>query len=304
MLAGPRSRRVQQRADTASGTLVAVQTFLKDCRHGRFLLLRSDMISKVADLYGEWSEQEVTLFRNLLKPDGVVIEVGAHLGLHTVPLAKIVSSGEVICFEPQRPIFNILCGNLALNNLLNVHAHRLAVDEATETITIESTNYDTPWNYGGFSLSTGFSGFNAGGHDFPGDLKSESVEVVALDRFSATAGLSRLDLLKVDAEGSELAVLRGADRLIARTRPTLFVENNDPAHGDDLIAHVRSLGYDCYWFVTEHFQPDNYNGVPWKIDGHDANMVCFPDGVVSVSGLPKAETFTQLTNGQMAPVRA
>ena len=81
-----------------------MQTFLKDCRWGRFLLLRGDMISTYADVYGEWSELEVSLYRRLLKTDSVVVEVGANLGLHTVPLAKIASSGRVICFEPRRAI--------------------------------------------------------------------------------------------------------------------------------------------------------------------------------------------------------
>jgi hypothetical protein len=109
-----------------------MQTYLKDCRWGRFLLLRGDMISTYADVYGEWSELEVSLYRRILKPDSVVIEVGANLGLHTVPLAKIVASGQVICFEPQRLIFHVLSGNLALNDLSNVHAHRLAVGEHGE----------------------------------------------------------------------------------------------------------------------------------------------------------------------------
>lgn len=261
-----------------------MQTFLKDCRHGRFLLLRGDMISGYADLYGEWSELEVDLFHRLLTPDAVVIEVGANLGLHTVPLAKI--AGQVICFEPQRSVFHILCGNLALNNLTNVEAHRLAVGEREETIVIESTDYETSWNYGAFSLAAGFSSEG----NFPGNLHCEPAAVIALDEFAQTAGLERLDLLKVDAEGSELGVLRGAERLIARTRPTLFVENNKPAKRDDLIEHIRGLGYGCYWYHTERFQVGNYNRVPWKVPGADANMVCFPVGVMPVSGLPQAET--------------
>jgi FkbM family methyltransferase len=283
-----------------------MQTFLKDCRWGRFLLLRGDMISTYADVYGEWSELEVSLYRRLLKPNSLVIEVGANLGLHTVPLAKIVASGQVICFEPQRLIFNILCGNLALNNLTNVHAHRLVVGEHQEMITIESTEYDTPWNYGAFSIAGGFSSESR----FPGELKSEPAAVVVLDEFPQTAGLERLDLLKVDTEGFELAVLRGADRLIARTRPMLFVENNNPDNGDELIRHIRGLGYDCYWYCTERFQRDNYNGVDrssplasngvsWNPFGRDVNMVCFPEGVLPISGLPKAETFAQLVRGRV-----
>ena len=283
-----------------------MQTFLKDCRWGRFLLLRGDMISTFADVYGEWSELEVSLYRRLLDPDSVVIEVGANLGLHTVPLAKIAASGQVICFEPQRLIFNVLCGNLALNNLINVRAYPWAVGEHHDVITVESTDYETPWNYGAFSIAAGLSGEGR----FPGELKSEPTEIVNLDDFAPTANLPRLDLLKIDTEGFELAVLRGADRLIARTRPTLFVENNNPAIGDELIRHIRSLGYDCYWYCTARFQPDNYNGVDrsspvigsgvsWNPLGGDVNMVCFSDRTSPISGLPKAETFAQLVRGEV-----
>ncbi|MGA9493766.1 MAG: FkbM family methyltransferase, partial [Mycobacterium sp.] len=239
--------------------------------------------------------------------DSVVVEAGANLGLHTVPLAKIASSGRVICFEPQRLIFNILCGNLALNNVVNVDAHRRVVGERAEIVTIESTDYDTPWNYGAFSVAAGFSGEAR----FPGELTSEPIEVAVLDEFPQTAGLERLDLLKIDTEGFEPAVLRGADRLIARTRPTLFVENNNPANGDDLIRHIRGLGYDCYWYCTARFQPNNYNGVgrsspvvgngvSWNPLGTDVNMVCFPEGVMPISGLPKAESFAQLVSGEVS----
>lgn len=281
-----------------------MQTFLKDCRWGRFILLRGDMISTYADVYGEWCELEVALYRRMLKPDSVVIEVGANLGLHSVPLAKIAGSGRVICFEPQRAVFNVLCGNLALNNLNNVDAHRVAVGEHEEVITTESTDYDMPWNYGAFSIAAGFSGEAR----FPGVLKPEPTTVVVLDAFSETADLQRLDLIKIDAEGFELAVLRGAERLIARTRPTLFVENNNPVNGDDLIRHIRGLGYDCYWYCTERFHRDNYNavdrsspvasnGVSWNPFGVDINMVCFPEGVLPIGGLPKVDTFDQIIRG-------
>jgi FkbM family methyltransferase len=277
-----------------------VQTFIKDCRWGRFLLLRGDMISTYVDIYGEWSELEVALYRSLLQANSVVVEVGANLGMHTVPLAKLVPSGCVICFEPQRPIFQILCGNLALNNLTNVHAEHLAAGELQETVTIQTTDYDTAWNYGAFSLA---AGLNTEGR-FPGAVGAESVSVVTLDEFPQTADLERLDLLKVDAEGSELAVLRGAQALICRLRPILFVENNNPANADALIQHIRDLEYTPYWFCTERFQRDNYNRVGWKVAGHDTNMVCVPEGGPRIPGLTVAESFAQLSSGQVSLVHS
>ena len=71
-------------ANRPSPFAALMQTFLKDCRWGRFILLRGDMISTYADVYGEWCELEVSLYRRLVTPDSVVIEVGANLGLHSV----------------------------------------------------------------------------------------------------------------------------------------------------------------------------------------------------------------------------
>ncbi len=199
-----------------------MQTFIKDCRWGRFLLLRGDMISIYADLYGEWSEMEVRLFRKLLTPRSNVIEVGANLGLHTVPIAKHVSEGSVLCFEPQRIIFQLLCANAALNALLNVHAFQAAAGEANGAVTIQTSDYESPWNYGSFSISQGMSTEGS----FPGKIAQEQSQVVALDSFGPAQELTTLDLLKVDAERHEIAVLNGAAGLIARHRPVIFLENN------------------------------------------------------------------------------
>src|SRR5438445_82607 len=107
-----------------------MQTFLKDCRWGRFLLIRGDMISSYVSQLGHWADIEVDLFRALLPPSGgVCIEVGANIGMHAVPLSQLCEGGEVICYEPQRPIFHVLCANLALNNRLNVRTRHAAVGE-------------------------------------------------------------------------------------------------------------------------------------------------------------------------------
>jgi hypothetical protein len=134
-----------------------MKTFTKDCRWGRFILLRGDLISIYTDLYGEWSELEVKLFQKILKPESNVVEVGANLGLHTVPLAKMATKGRIISFEPQRIIFQMLCGNIAVNDLTNVFAFNTAASDADREVEIETSDYEVAWNYGAFSLAKGMS---------------------------------------------------------------------------------------------------------------------------------------------------
>ncbi len=210
-----------------------MKTFLKECRWGRFLLLRGDMISMYSDFYGEWSEPEVRLFRKIMAPESNVVEIGANLGLHSVPLAKFASKGRVICLEPQRIIFQMLCANIALNDLTNVFTYRAAASDANREIAVQSSDYEIPWNYGAFSLHKGMSTEGS----FPGAVTMENVSAVRLDTFDPVSRLSSLALLKIDAEQHELQVLKGAAGLIARHQPIIFVENNDAQHGDELIQH-------------------------------------------------------------------
>ena len=223
-----------------------MKTFLKDCRWGKFLLIEGDLISGYVNALGHWCDIEVDLFRMLLPTEtGTCIEVGSNIGMHAVPLAKLCSRGELICYEPQRPIFHVLCANLALNNCLNVTTRRAAVGEKNGRIEIETDDYDQPWNYGSFSVSTGFS--NEG--QFSGPVKTEMVDIVALDRDPALEKLTALHLLKIDAEGHELSVIAGAKKLIARHKPNVFVEPGGKQNIDRLRDAMRKLGYQGYWLT-------------------------------------------------------
>ncbi len=278
-----------------------MQTFLKECRWGTFLLLRGDMISQYVDLYGEWCEREVDLFSRLLGDGDNVIEVGANIGLHAVPLAKLVGTGRVLCFEPQRLIQQVLAANCALNKLTNVHTIHSAVGDRCEEIEIAAGDLDQPWNYGAFSIEGGY-----GNHgQYQGRQWSERVALTTLDAHPDVAALKSLRLLKIDVEGLELAVLRGAAETIAQHRPVLFVENNDEATGDDLIAAVRELGYQPHWYCVERFSGDNFNQVSWQVPGGDFNMVCFPsEGDDDPGDLPPAQAFADLKDGKVGWVAA
>ena len=97
---------------------------LVDARHGRFLCNPKDTyLGRSMIEYGEFSEAEWHLLARLAPENAVVVEAGANMGIFTVPLAKSVGlGGMVYAFEPQLPVFQQLCANLALNDLLNVQA--------------------------------------------------------------------------------------------------------------------------------------------------------------------------------------
>src|SRR5262249_46365854 len=83
------------------------------CRYGSMSFHRNDTyIGRALDLYGEYSESEVDLFRRILKTGDTIIEAGANIGALTVPLAQIVGpSGWLMAFEPQPASFQLLDKN-------------------------------------------------------------------------------------------------------------------------------------------------------------------------------------------------
>lgn len=270
-----------------------MQTYLRDCRWGKFLLLRGDMISQNVDVWGEWAEAEITLFRSILRVDSNVVEIGSNIGMHAIPLAMICAKGKVFCHEPQRPIFHILCANIALNNLLNIVARQCAVGASDGEALIQTSDYDEPWNYGSFSISKGFDTEG----DYPAPANREAATVLALDTDPLMASLDKIDLIKIDVEGFEPEVVRGARDLIAKHRPYVFVEANRKDVVDAVSAELNKLDYKGHWYCASRYRNDNFNRCRWvKTDAYDPNILfapreaAVPNGLVPVSGFADLES--------------
>ena len=131
-----------------------MQSKIKDCRHGRFMYLPNDAyIGRSLDVYGEYCEGEIDIFRQLLRPGDVAVDVGANIGALTLGMARVVqSAGAVVAFEPQRVIYDILCNNLRLNKIANVRALRQAVGSEPGVIRVPPLDYQQVDNFGGVAL--------------------------------------------------------------------------------------------------------------------------------------------------------
>lgn len=235
---------------------------LKECRYGTMLYNVNDIyVGRSFELYGEFSEGEVALFRQVVRPGSVVLDVGANIGAHTLFFAGAVGpEGSVFAFEPQRIVFQTLCANMALNSVLNVHCYAAAVGERPGAIVVPQL---VPWqenNFGGLSLE--------------GQGGGEAVEVKTIDGM----GLPNCHLIKIDVEGMEIDVLRGATETIAAHRPVLFVENDREEKSEALVRHIDALGYDMYWHRSLLYNPDNFLKNSENVFGNivSINMLCIP----------------------------
>lgn len=225
-------------------------TALRSCASGLTLFNRLDFCVGHALLnHGDFSPGEREMFSGLIRPHDVVIEAGAHIGTHTVALSKMGKA--VHAFEPQRLVFQTLCGNLALNECRNVHAYHAAVGKADGHILVPFERPDKVGNTGGVLLS--------------GVTEGERVPIVTLD----STGLD-CDFLKADVEEMELDVILGAQKLIQRCHPILYLESNHSHRS--LVDLVDSLGYAMYWHC-----PKIVRGEDSRLGGIvSINLLCFP----------------------------
>jgi FkbM family methyltransferase len=158
---------------------------------------------------GFYQRDLATLLRGRLPADAVVADVGAHIGVVTVLLAGLCPKGHVYSFEPVAENHAHLTANIAANGLDNVTALRAAVFDTDGEINLE---YDAV-----------YPGGSHVGRD------GSAVASIRFDTWARSEGLDRLDLVKLDVEGVELAVLGGAAETLRRFRPLVVVECNPVA---------------------------------------------------------------------------
>ncbi len=185
----------------------------------------------------------------LLGTDVTALDVGANFGTYSMAMAKAVGPhGKVHAFEPQRLIYNLLVGSVALNSLTNVYCHNVALGEREDRIEIPQFDYDQPLNFGSveFTPEQNEKLAQTRGHN---PDRVEYVPLATIDSYD----FPKVHLIKLDAEGMELQVLRGATETIRRCRPVLYVEfvkaDREALRRAilklDYVVHENNMNYLC-----------------------------------------------------------
>ncbi|MDP4797084.1 MAG: FkbM family methyltransferase [Rhodospirillales bacterium] len=240
-------------------------------------------IGKSLQAYGEWSYGEILLLARLLAPDANIIEVGGNIGAHTVPLAKRVPDGHVIAFEPQRLCFQMLCANVINNDCTNVTTYNMAVGDVAGSTVMADIDPDRAFNFGGIGVNQSTIAGPVSQHG--------RTPVVCLDDMIDAA--FKVQLIKCDAEGMEVKVVKGAAQLIARDKPVLYLEDDRAALSQSLYETVRSFGYEVWWHAVPLYRPDNLAGNGKNIFENIYSfslLCCHPSKPVDTSGLKKLES--------------
>jgi FkbM family methyltransferase len=149
-----------------------------------------------------WETHIIALLQQHVRQGSVVIDLGAHVGTHTVTMSQCVGpKGRVFAFEPQKKIYRELLMNLQLNQVKNVTTFRYALGNEEQQVQM---GFSPPGNEGGTAIGSG------------GDV----VSMKRLDSFS----FHDVSLIKIDVEGYEDEVLLGSKETIMRERPVIVIE--------------------------------------------------------------------------------
>ncbi len=165
--------------------------------------------NKRKDAFGLSENAEQYMYGHLNLDKGIFIDVGAYHGLHTIPIARqLRNKGKVIAVEPCRESLDILKKNIKLNNLNNVEVVEMACS-SKEGEGIYNIN---PINHATNSLVYNF-----------GDEKRK-IKLTTIDQIVKDKKLKRVNLIKIDTEGEELNVLKGAIKTIKSFSPKIIIE--------------------------------------------------------------------------------
>jgi FkbM family methyltransferase len=221
-------------------------------RYGYVLYNKNDVVvGRFIEAHGEYFESEVAMFRQVCRPGDIVVDAGANIGVHTLALAQIVGpQGVVFAFEAQRLVHQVLCANAALNSLTHTVCVHAALGATDGMLELADLNETVPQNIGGVSVEA---------LSHTGGCKTPQM---ALDNFLT---VSRLRFMKIDVEGMELEVLRGAQGLLEKFSPVLYVENDRPANSSALLQFLFDHGYRAYWHLATDHNPENFFQNPQRL---------------------------------------
>lgn len=196
---------------------------------------------------GRYEPNEMHAVASTLRPGMCFVDVGANAGLFTLLAAAAVGpSGAVHAFEPSPRERAHLQSNIELNSLKNVHVYPVALGSAAQTASLSVSDREHPGQntLGGFSYRETSQAY------------SIEVSVETLDQVVERESVNRIDLMKIDVEGSETAVIRGASAALRRFRPVIIAEANETAlsqmgsNTNELLDLIRSQGYEVQPFET------------------------------------------------------
>lgn len=224
------------------------------------------IVTSVLVAEGDWFEQEMEWWRQWIQPGMTVIDVGANVGVYTFSAAKRVGRmGCVIAVEPFSGCVSCLEETRRLNQMdwVKVVSGAASNHDGTAYLSLSSASELNELIPQAKSLEK------------PPE-SAEQVNCFTLDGLCDRQGIKKVDLLKIDAEGHELAVLAGSEKILSQSQPVILYENIAGRQGSNpaVTHHLRNHGYDIF-----RYQSFTQTLIPVELEAdceHKLNLIAFP----------------------------
>ncbi|MFL5482593.1 MAG: FkbM family methyltransferase [Gemmatimonadaceae bacterium] len=267
------------RKQTKFGTLQRDLPPLKDAID--YQLTKAPLLYLFVERFREWANWDKRVYLSFVHRGDIVLDVGANVGAHTIFLSHLAGAhGRVIAFEPLPANIAALKDTVRRRaRYTNISIVPAAVgdshsNEGTATLKIPGDDHTQA------SLAVQI----AGSWELR-DFRELEVPLVSLDTSTEVHILSHLELVKIDVEGGELDVLRGASRTLSQHMPLIYCEAYEKwqapfgYNSADLIEFARSLGYlEARVFSGGTVHPIRLNdGAPRSLFVTSADILFFAD---------------------------
>jgi FkbM family methyltransferase len=199
-----------------AATKINEKDIIKVANRFRMALDTSEYIQSHLYLFNSFEPSTIKCIGKLVKPDDIIIDIGANIGYLSLNFAAhLDSSGIVYSFEPERKNYNSLIENISLNKGLNIKPIKKAL-----------SNFD-----GKIKLYISKDN-NQGSHStiYNDQILSENyeeIEALKLDDFIKNERLLKIDFVKIDVEGAEVEVLEGMSSTMQNFKPIILIEMNN-----------------------------------------------------------------------------
>ena len=211
---------------------------------------------------GAYEKQDYDELISIIPVGGVFLDVGAHIGIYTLAMARAVGpAGSVHSFEPNPASFERLSHHVLQNELTNVRLNQVAVGSAEGRAKL---NAPTKENSGAASLLS---------TNMPARFAARPIEVqvTSIDAYCRRHTFDRVDVIKIDCQGYELQVLEGGSGVLQTFRPRLLLEYDVDwllaagASGTQLCSMLKGAGYDSFQRHHGRLVPFTANDTPGTV---------------------------------------
>ncbi len=204
-------------------------------KYGKMTCFKNDIVFNECLKKGKIFEEELILnniidLLNNNDNNKILLDIGSHIGSHSIIYSKLIKNSYIYAFEPQKEIFNLLEQNVKDNNLTNIKLFNNAVGHKTIKTTLSKNLYD------GYNCNIEYNtnkSFNYGGIGL--GEKGEQVEMITIDELN----LDKCDYIKLDIEGAEILALIGGIETIKKFKPIIFFEKTDKIVSQEMINSLN-----------------------------------------------------------------